>query len=717
MFPIQKYGISSSLQNVFCNFALGNPHFMQFLNPCFLIGLVAVAIPIIIHLFHFRKYKKVYFSNVSMLKSIQTTQRKQERLKHRLVLLFRILAIVFLVLAFARPYFPKKDLLLTKGKENKVAIYVDNSFSMENSSSDGILFEQAKQKALETVDAFSPSDKFMLVTNDFEGKHRHFVGKEQFQVLVNELSIGPSTRKISEVLKFTQSFAKNSSSRHFVVMISDFQKSFADLENIESDSTSTCFLIPLTAQQNDNLYIDTIFFSAPVFQADYDVTVTVRVANSGKEKIEKLPVKLFVNDQQRAITSVDIEADEKQDATLTFKIEKTGFVKGKITITDYPLVFDDEFFFAFHAGDPLNVLCVNGKAENPFIRRLFSDDPQIQYEEISEKNIPYGRLSEFDFIILNELPELNETLMSEVKDLGEQGGNVLVIPSEKANTEGYKEVLTRYGFPFFDTPINKPLSVSEINTKHRLYKGVFEKIPQNMELPSLQKGFHVQTSSQTPKESILTLASGDDFLWECPLGSGNIYFMACPLTEEYSNFMNRALFVPTIYNMALFSNKTTPPFYYLGSPYPIVVRTRSETNHDKEPVKISSLKGDFSLIPEQYRRTQNLIVKPNGQIKQAGHYAIVTQDTTLAIVGLNYMREESIQQFLSEKQLKEKIKNLGSEKQFHILNGVNVPLKKQIQTLENPPTLSLYLLIVALVCLLAEVLLLRFYHKGEKKDI
>lgn len=690
---------------------------MQLLNPYFLIGLVAVAIPIIVHLFHFRKYKKVYFSNVSMLKTIQTTQRKQERLKHRLVLLFRILAIVFLVLAFARPYLPKKDVLSTMGNGEKVVIYVDNSFSMANSSSNGELFEQAKQKALEIAEAFSPSDKFMLVTNDFEGKHRHFVGKEQFQTLVNELSIGATTRNLSEVSKHIQSFSEAGSSRSVVFLISDYQKSFADFENMEPDSNSTYFMVPLAAQHNDNLYIDTIFFSAPVFQAGYDVTVTARIANDGEEKIEKLPVKLFINDHQRAIASVDIEAGEKQDVTLVFKIEEVGFVKGKIAITDYPLVFDDEFFFAFHAGDPLNVLCVNGKTENLFIRRLFAEDPQIQYEEVFETTVPYGRLSEFDFVILNEISELNETLMSELQDLGKQGGNVFIIPSEKANIEGYKEILTRYGFPFFDRPVEQSLSVSEINTKHRLYKGVFEKMPQNMELPSLQKGFRTQMSSMTPKESILTLSSGDDFLWECPSGIGNIYFMACPLTEEYSNFMNQALFVPTVYNMALFSHKTTPPFYYLGSPEPIVIRTRSEIDNDKQPVKISSLEGDFSLIPEQYHRAQKLIIKLNGQIRQAGHYAIVTKDTVSAIVGLNYKREESIQQFLSEQEIKEKIKTLGPEKQFHSLNGHHVSIKKQIQSLGNPATLSLYLLVMALGCLLAEVLLLRFHHKGRNKEI
>ncbi len=49
---------------------------MIFANPIFLIALTALAIPIIIHLYNFRRYKKVYFTNVRFLTEIK--QRKQK---------------------------------------------------------------------------------------------------------------------------------------------------------------------------------------------------------------------------------------------------------------------------------------------------------------------------------------------------------------------------------------------------------------------------------------------------------------------------------------------------------------------------------------------------------------------------------------------------------------------------------------------------------------
>ena len=77
---------------------------MNFLYPNFLWAISLIAIPIAIHLFNFRKYKKVYFSDISLLKNVNTQTKKQSKLKHILVLISRILALTCLVFAFSYPY-------------------------------------------------------------------------------------------------------------------------------------------------------------------------------------------------------------------------------------------------------------------------------------------------------------------------------------------------------------------------------------------------------------------------------------------------------------------------------------------------------------------------------------------------------------------------------------------------------------------------------------
>ena len=111
---------------------------MKFLYPQFLYALALVAIPIIIHLFNFRKFRTVYFSNVQFLKSVKEKTKSQSQLKHLLILLSRILAITALVLAFAQPYIPVDD-SSQQAKKHAISIYIDNSFSMDAENEQGRL--------------------------------------------------------------------------------------------------------------------------------------------------------------------------------------------------------------------------------------------------------------------------------------------------------------------------------------------------------------------------------------------------------------------------------------------------------------------------------------------------------------------------------------------------------------------------------------------------
>ena len=153
----------------------------------FLIGLAAIAIPIIIHLFNFRKYKKVYFTNVQFLKELKQESDSKSKLKEWLILAMRILAVACLVFAFAQPFIPGKTKVVQG--EKAISIYIDNSFSMESTNKTGTLLENAKQYATEIANTFNASDKFQLLTNDFEGKHQRLISKEEFmQAKADDLS-------------------------------------------------------------------------------------------------------------------------------------------------------------------------------------------------------------------------------------------------------------------------------------------------------------------------------------------------------------------------------------------------------------------------------------------------------------------------------------------------------------------------------------------------
>jgi Na+/H+ antiporter NhaD/arsenite permease-like protein len=101
---------------------------MQFLYPLFLTALAALAIPVIIHLFYFRRFKKVYFTNVRFLKNVKEETSARRKVRDLLVLLARMFALAFLVLGFAQPFIGGDDEVQVGNQS--ISIFIDNSFSM-----------------------------------------------------------------------------------------------------------------------------------------------------------------------------------------------------------------------------------------------------------------------------------------------------------------------------------------------------------------------------------------------------------------------------------------------------------------------------------------------------------------------------------------------------------------------------------------------------------
>ena len=218
---------------------------MQFIYPNILFGLLAVLIPIAIHLFNFRKYKKVYFSNVRLLIQFQLRTRKQSQLLHYLVLATRILSIVFLVIAFAQPFIPL-DSNMNLGKVNAVSVFIDNSFSMETSGDEGRIIDEARNKAVRIASAFDADDRFQLLTNDFEGRHQRFVSRDEFIQSVRETTISPAVRTLAEINSRQRDlFYRQRATSAVSYIISDFQQSTLLTKLPDSTSGYSSYLIPV----------------------------------------------------------------------------------------------------------------------------------------------------------------------------------------------------------------------------------------------------------------------------------------------------------------------------------------------------------------------------------------------------------------------------------------------------------------------------------------
>ncbi len=680
---------------------------MEFVNPGFLYGLFAISIPIIIHLFNFRRFKKVYFTNVAFIKELKKQTQKQSRLKHLLILLMRILAIIAIVLAFAQPYIPVSLAVINPKEKNAVSIYVDNSFSMQAESEKGILLDEAKDKAKEIVSVYKNSDEFQLLTNDFEGRHQRFVSKDEFIDLVDDIHISPVVKTLPEVYKRQQTiFGDNQGPQHTSYVISDFQHGILEGSFPASDSTINNYMIPLSALNKDNLYIDSCWFNAPVQQKDQLVELTVRIQNNSANVYEKIPVKLIINEKQRAIASFDIGAFGMAEIILGFTNYETGIQYGRLEIDDYPISFDDKFYFSYTVSDVTSVLAINGNGENLYLNSLFRNDSTFLYNNVKQGNIDFSNLSLNQLIILNELKSFSSGLEQELVQFITNGGSLIILPPDHLEIDNYKSLLSSLKTGNYSTLDTADTRINYINLEHPLYANVFDEIPENIDLPFIFQHYKIKVNTRTRQEKILELRGGNPFLDEYSAGDGKVYLFAAPFQSIFGNFPQHAIFVPTLYKIAISSNLADKLFYVIGENEVVPVRNLNLANDNI--LHIKDLGSDFEFIPELRRINKRVDIYPHEQISSAGVYTVLYADIPIKGVAFNYNRSESEMNFYTVEELSEKLADRGLI-EFQIMETSGKPFVQTLSEMSQGVRLWRWFVVFALIFLLSEILLLRLW--------
>ena len=676
---------------------------MEFANQYFLFGLFALLIPIIIHLFNFRKYKIFYFSNTRFLQELKQQTNKQSKIRKLIILSLRMLAITALVFAFARPYIRQTDNALT-GSTACIAIYIDNSFSMENTAVAGNLLDEAKQKAASIANAYRESDKYMLITNDLEAKHQQFLSRDDFKEALETVQISAAAKNISEIYAYgLRDMNRQNIESKFLYLLSDFQVSTSNFNNLQLDKGLKTHLVPLKANKINNVYIDTIWLNSPSPKFGQQASIHAIIRNVSDNEIEKLPVKLFINNSQKALASIDIAKNGFGEVQLNFMISNEKIQNGYVEILDHPIIFDDKLYFSLLATDKTHVLSIFENSENRYIKALFASDSTVVYQSVSSKNINYSTLKEQNLVIFEQNEEIPSGLVQELVQYVKQGGNLLLLPAPHAVT--YNNTLnTALDVSTFGNLNSSKTAISTLNLQHSLYKNVFEKYPENIQLPAVIQYFEFNKMVSTQKEVAIRLENGDDFLASHKVEDGNVFLLAVGLGDKFSDFQKHAIFVPSLYNMML------------GSKQHQIYHTIAQTNSIDLPniyvsgdnvLEIKNKKNAF--IPEIKRNIQGIQLYVHHQVKDADNYLLWNKDTALMGLSFNYSRKESDMQFLSMSQIKEVISqyNANNIKLLDIQNKPNALIEQQISSYGT----SLYALfaILALMALLGEVVLLRVW--------
>jgi hypothetical protein len=653
---------------------------MSFNYPQFLWALTALAIPIIIHLFNFRRTTRIFFSNTRFLKQVKQETTQKRKLKRYLILASRLLFLFFLVLAFAQPFLPAREQLTS---QRNLVIYLDNSYSMSAPVQEKVRgLDAAIAYVREIAELFPAETRFKLLTNDFAPFSNSFKSKSEIIDQLSQIRFSSTARSATEILK------RIGDSNNTVFWISDFQQATFG-ENLMLDSTWNIRLVPVEFSGVSNVYVDSVYLSNPFIIGGEKNSIQVRLRNSGPKTIEGLVSRLAINGVQAATSSVTIQPNSSVETSFDLSGGLRGNNKAVFSFSDFPVSFDNEFYFTLNYAGRLRVVEIKPQASVTYVEQVYGNKQLFDFKSYTTANVDYSAFADANLLVLNGINQIDQALGTALRQYLDNQGVLMIFPGTEPDARSYQN-LTLPNLTRIENASRLPLDKPDL--KNPFFENVFEEKSAAVAMPTAQRVWDWGRD----RSAILSFQSGQPFLSRI----NNVYLAASALNTSVSDFATHALFVPVMYRVAATGNRQdSKPYHYLSRG---LVSVAADSLVGEEPVRMV---GERELVPAQ-RKTGNrvLLELPRYEVSP-GFYWATHQRDTLDLVAFNLEKRES------------ELATFTNTEILAAFGGSNAALfdadspqafSNEIKARYLGTPLWKYALVLALVFLLAEVLLIRF---------
>ncbi|WP_369764664.1 BatA domain-containing protein [Flavobacterium sp. WC2429] len=584
---------------------------MQYKHPEILYFLFLLIVPILVHLFQLRRFKKEYFTNVQFLKALSIQTRKSSKIKKWLLLCCRLLLLASIIIAFAQPFFLAKD---NKNASNELYIILDNSFSMQAKGKKGELLKRSVQELLENT---PENTRFSLLTNSESYWNTDI---KEIQNTLQNLEYSAIPFQLDNLIAKVKSH-KSIFKKDIIIITDAVGIDKKQLKGI-NENENPYFIIP-KAEQKNNVAIDSVYISETL-ENFYEIEV--KLSSYGQSEKE-VPIAIYNQNKLIAKTLVNFETKQK---IVHFTIPKQVF-HGYVSITDNGLGYDNVLYFSISKTKKVKALSIGDLQKNTFLSRIFTNE-EFDFNATTISSLDYNEIEKQDVIILNELDEIPQALQTTLKSVVEKGANLIVIPSGKSSLSNINPFLNIFGKLQFNSLENFEKRITKINFEHPLFNGVFENKITNFQYPKTNSSFEISGVNS----GALYYEDQSSFLTSLPNVNSTVYVFSAPINTENSNFQQSPLIVPTFYKMAVSNHNDGIIALTIGNENPFLV----DVLLSKDAV-LSVKNKTEQFIPIQQILNNKVKLIFNDYPTQAGNFEIYNQKEALENISFNYNRSES----------------------------------------------------------------------------
>ncbi|RMG59105.1 MAG: VWA domain-containing protein [Bacteroidetes bacterium] len=680
-----------------------------FLNPALLWGLLALAVPFIVHFFNLQRPRQVLFSNVAFVREVKKTVVRRVQFQQWLLLLLRLLAITFLVLAFANPVIVRENQEALAGNRS-VAIVIDNSYSMGAGNEKGAYFPQAISLARNIIRAYTRQDEFVVMTTSDLRLNSNFAGQEEALEGLRAFSPRQNTRSHSELLEFRDAlFARANHQTHELYFLSDFQYSTvlpdSGTVDLSTDSSLTIKYLPLARRPQSNVYVANHAIRSRILEAGKPVSLTMTLVNDGGNPVSDLSVRVLLEGQVVAINNTELPAGGTRDLDLTFTPNGSGWLGGYIELDDNPIDFDNRRYFSLYVPSEEKVLVVENQPSrnvNILYANLFS---QFDATVIDARNLSAQRLDGYQSLVLVGLTSVSSGLSDQLQAYVEGGGSLLIFPGEGADLSSLNRYLRAAGVGSFDPVRSLPdgSPVSGVDLAHPVFAGMFasQRDDQRFDAPLAYRYYPLEVDNNHIQNRILSLENGAPILLETHRDEGLIYTFTLFPGDSWTDLHMKTLFSPLMFRLTQIMNQSpqVQSNQEIGAYTPKKIRTQKQAL-----INLIDAEGR-AFTPEQYVQGGYTTLNFERMELHEGVYTVEQEGEVLEKIAFNISDLESKLAYASPGDLASYLEARGLGR-ISVLEATPEAISDQIREEKEGMPLWKFCLWLALAALAAEILLL-----------
>ncbi|MFN3596123.1 MAG: BatA domain-containing protein [Rubricoccaceae bacterium] len=687
---------------------------MTFLNPLVLLGLAAAAIPILVHLFNFRRPRRVDFSSLAFVRALEKQAMRRLRVRQWLLLALRTAALVFLVLAFARPtYTSAWGAAFADAEAASRAVVLDNSLSMTLRDADGALFDQARRLAAAALEAGGPGDERLVLPTAPPPGYRpllHATPGPALDVLETISPAAGAQALATAAARAAAALEAGTFVRRDVVLVSDLQAStFADSGRVPLPPDVQLTLVPVGRRPQSNTAVTDVRIESRLIEPGRPVLLAATVERYGAAA-GSVAVRAVVNGQTAAETAADVAPG--RPATVRFQITPParGWVAGEVRLEPDAAPWDDVRYFALRVPPAPRVLVVRGDGQRAdrvtLALSLAAETGAMAVSEVPEAALGTADLGALDAVLLVGPRTISAGAAAALGAFVARGGGVVLFPHEAPDGDGYARLFGAVGGGRLagtvgqrDGPVVSGLA--EADLEHPLFAGLFDPAETRPRLENVDVRFaHRYAPGGGDESTLIRMQAGAPFLHEVRRGPGRLLWVAVAPDERWSDLPTRGLFVPLLYRAVGYLAAGT------GGPAepPLTVRRaatiRVEGVEAGVPVRLVAPGGE-SFAPAQRVVEGGVILELDDAVAAPGIYRVVQGERTLRLVAFNEHARESDPAALSPAEAARRLEALTGRP---VRVVADAPEGAAGETASRRWPLWSVFLLLALACLVAETL-------------